>query len=151
MDHWARPLICLLNQQCVLPWVCVSCSKAPFCMVFGLAKEFISFPCFAFSTTPLYSANTIVWGDLDKGCFVLPTSHGTGSPIGHIVGGVFHLLTTFDKVRKWISQTRRWRIWTPATLAQALAPTGCHWTWSPCIGTLEFVTSSSISRETLPG
>ena len=60
-DDWARPLFCLSNQASVLPWVCViSCSKAPFCMVSRLAKEFISFPFFSFSTTPLFPSNTVV-------------------------------------------------------------------------------------------
>ena len=151
MDHQARPLTCLLNQQCVLPWVCVSCSKAPFCMVSGLEKEFISFPWFAFSTTPLYPGNIVVWGDLDKGNFVLPTSHGVGSPIGHTVGGVFHLFITSKKVGKWSSQTRWWRLRTPATPAQAFAPTSCCYTQSLGTGTLEAVIYSRVFGETLPG
>ena len=144
MDHWARPLVCLLNHKCVLPWVCVSYSKTPFYMVSKLEKEFISFPCFSFSTTPLCPGNIVVWGDMEKGSFVLPTSHGASYPIGHTVGGVFHLLVTSKKVGKWSSQTRRWRLWTPTTPAWTLALTTCCWTWSPCIGTLESITSSRV-------
>ena len=114
-------------------------------MVSGQEKEFIWFPCFSFSTTPLYPSNTLIWGDLEKGIFVLPTSHGMSSPTCHTVGVVFHLLTTSKKVGNWSSQMMWWRVWTPATLAQAFTPTGYRWTWSPCTGTLEAVISSRVS------
>ena len=115
-------------------------------------RNFVSLSCSAFSTAPPSPSNTVIQGDLKKGhiysgrnkplqwlfILVLLTSHEAGSPAGNMVGCVFDLLTTSEKVGKWNSQRRLLQLILPHMVDHIfmafLVPLQTPWT--PCNDTI---------------